>query len=444
MNQLPFWIAFLAAVVGGALSTLHISLREASRGRLIELAEERRALHRVQPVLDAIGEHAVAVSLPRVLCNLIVVVAMLLGFTGVGEGSHVAWMDLVWALLVSVPLLYVLGVVIPTSLADHLAERIVLRFSGVIRAAYVLMLPVAGIARVADAIVRRVTGAKEHTPAEEIERELMSVVSEGESEGAIGESERMMIEGVVDLRTTTVQEIMTPRTEIEGIVLTNDLLAIKRFIEKAGHSRIPVYEGDLDHIAGVLYAKDLLQCLGEDPAQFRLRPLLREPHFVPETKPLLALLHELQQQKIHMALVLDEYGGTTGLVTIEDLVEEIVGEIVDEYEPESEAPPRIEVLTEERAVEVDARAYIHDVNHELEGLRLEVPESEEYDTIAGFVTTMLGHMPVTGETFARGGATVKVLEAEPTRVVRVRVEFPPAPEGEGAAPVEEEQQQAAE
>ena len=423
MNNLALWIALAAAAAGGLLSTLHMSLRDASRARLQVIAARNGGLGRLKPVLDDVGPHALAISLPRVLLNLVVVVAMLVWFTGVGAGSQVTWPDVAVAVLASAALLYVVGVVIPTSVADHAGEHVVYRCAALIRGLYFVMLPFSRLVQFVDVVVRRLVGAVEVSEAEEIERELMSVVTEGEQEGSLGEVEREMIEEVVELRSSTAQEIMTPRTEVEGFELTNDINFIKAFIEKAGHSRIPVYKGDLDHIVGLLYAKDLLRYLGDDVAAFKLRPVLRKPQFVPETMPLLGLLKHFQQNKIHLAIVIDEYGGTAGVVTIEDLLEEIVGDIADEYEPTTEAPPRIDVRAEERAVEVDARAYIDDVNDELDDLGVEIPEGEDYDTVGGFVLSELGHMPVSGESFSRGGLMVRIIEAEPTRVTRVRVEF---------------------
>lgn len=437
MTDFSLWVAGGAAVLGGVLSTLHMSLRESSRGAVLELAEMRRKGELLGAIMDRWSDHALAVSLPRLLCNLVTVVATLVYFTGMGPESHVGWPELGKALGLSLLVIYVVGVVVPASLADHAGERIVVSGASVIRALYFVVLPLARLGLFVDALVKRFGGARPHTRAEEIERELLSVVEEGESEGSIGQSERMMIEGVVDLRSRITREIMRPRTEIEAIPYTDDLLTVRDFVGKSGHSRIPVFEGDLDRIAGVLYAKDLLDFLGADPKGFKLRPVLREAHFVPETKPLLNLLAEFQRLHIHMAIVLDEYGLTSGLVTIEDLLEEIVGEIEDERGPD-EDEPRIAVLPAERAVEADARATIVDLNEELEPLEVEVPEGEDYETVGGFVLSALGRIPVAGETFTKDGLAVKVLEAGPMRVGKVRIEFPAKVEEGGEETAEAE------
>jgi CBS domain containing-hemolysin-like protein len=324
---------------------------------------------------------------------------------------------------VSAIFLYVLVSVAPISVAEHLGDPLIVRCWPLLRALRVLLAPLVVIARVTDEIVRRLTGAKELSEEEELEEEIRSVVSERSEDGSLDESGRDMIEAVVSFHTRTVEEIMTPRTEIEGIDMTNDLNAVRDFIATAGHSRIPVYEENLDRIAGLLYAKDLLAYLGGDASAFDLRKTLREVRFVPETKRLDELLTEFQRDKVHMAIVLDEYGGTAGLVTIEDVLEEIVGEIYDEYEPETDVPPEIRVIPEERAAVIDARAHVDDVNDELEAIGCEVPEHEDYETIGGYVVTSFGHIPVAGESFRHNGFIITVLEAEPTRVGQVRLEL---------------------
>lgn len=423
MNTAALWTAIGAALLAGVFAALQMSLRNASRSKLKDLACRAGITPRVAPILDDVGAHALAVSLPRVVCNLVVVVAALIWMTGVGEHSRVTWGKLALAAGVSLALLSILGVVIPMSIADHAPEKTVLRFARLIRAIRIGALPLVKLLSVIDEVVKRLAGAQDGTPEEDFERELLSVVSEAEHEGSFNQAERHMIKAVVDFKTRTVEEVMTPRTEIEGIEKSNDLHAIKRFIRKAGHSRIPVYEGDLDHIVGILYAKDLLGYLAEDAKEFRIEDALREARFVPETKPISEMLLEFQRDKVHLSIVLDEYGGTAGLITIEDVLEEIVGEIQDEFESVDDHPPDITIDPERRALEVDARAGINDVNDRLEALGVTLPESDDYDTVGGFVLTELGRLPGEGESFRKNGFLVTVLAAEPTRVTRVRIDF---------------------
>jgi magnesium and cobalt transporter len=230
-----------------------------------------------------------------------------------------------------------------------------------------------------------------------------------------------MIESVIQFRATTAGQIMTPRTEIIALELESTLQHVKQTLEESGHSRIPVYDGTLDHIVGILYARDLLKFLGQATIKFDIRSAMRPAFFVPEVKPLRDLLHDFRVQKVHIAIVLDEYGGTSGLVTIEDVLEELVGDISDEHEP---IEPAMFKRLSEPAAEADARIYIDELNR-LMGLNL--PEDAGYDTLGGFVTTTLGRIPEVGTEFEYEGAKFTVLDAEPQKVNRVRIDVIPQP-----------------
>jgi len=253
------------------------------------------------------------------------------------------------------------------------------------------------------------------------EEEIRSVVSEGEREGTIEEDQKEMIEGVIEFKKADVTEIMTPRTDIVSIEA--DALAdeARQRVAESGHSRLPVTENGIDSIVGVLYAKDLLlqgTGGGRDEPQ-HARNLMRPPLFVPETKRLDELLSGFRRAKVHMAIVLDEYGGTAGLVTVEDIVEEIFGEIVDEYE---QVPPQPIRRIADRMFEVEARVHIDELNDDLS---LHLPEDEDYETIGGFVLSRLGRIPKAGEVLERDGLRITVLEAEAMRITRLRLELTP-------------------
>ena len=235
-----------------------------------------------------------------------------------------------------------------------------------------------------------------------------------------------MIESVIAFHNTLVGQIMTPRPEIFALDAGATLETVKAKIAESGHSRIPVYQGKVDQIVGVLYARDLLKLLGDPPEKFRMKECLRPAFFVPETKPLPDLLRDFRLQKVHIAIVSDEYGGTAGLVTIEDIFEELVGDVSDEHEPEEPAMiQRIDDLT----AEADARTYLDELNRVL-GLNL--PEDAGYDTLGGFVTTTAGKIPLIGTTFEHGGVKYTVIDAEPQKVNRVRIEMAPQPVTEEA------------
>jgi putative hemolysin len=179
-----------------------------------------------------------------------------------------------------------------------------------------------------------------------------------------------------------------------------------------------VCEGDADHVIGVFYVRDVLARLSEnnDLKQIPVRDLCRKAYFVPESKKVGSLLSEFRENQVHIAIVLDEYGGTAGLVTLEDVVEEIVGEIVDEYD-EPEGEPELTVIDHDHA-KVDARAHIWEVN---EALEVELPESEDFDTVGGFVFSTLGRVPRAGETITHDNVEIKVLEADERRIKQLEV-----------------------
>lgn len=432
------WITLLAVLLGWLCSTLHYSLADLSLVKMQEVVARHGGKKTIDLILEDLDGHILATGALRVVCNVTIAVCSVLIFgafhdTVAGDAAGVTFS--LWRLALAVfaasGVIYLFGLVIPMSLATHAGERIVRLCAGPLRVVHLLAAPLRAFS-IIDTAVKRLAGVAHVSEEEELTDEILSAVHEGEREGNLGEAEREMIEAVVDFRSRTVEEIMTPRTEIEGFELTDDLVFIRDFISDAGHSRIPVYAGDLDHIVGILYAKDLLRYLARDTKDFKLRSILRRPVWVPEIKPLHELLVELRARKVHMAIVLDEYGGTTGLVTFEDLLEEIVGDIQDEYEPIDEAEPEITLDPATRSAEADARADIEDANEELEVIGVELPESEEYETVGGYVLAALGRIPHSGESFPGPGFTVEILDAEPTRVLRVRIAAARAPDADAA------------
>ena len=198
------------------------------------------------------------------------------------------------------------------------------------------------------------------------EEELRMMVTVGEEEGVIEEEEREMIHSIFELADTPVREVMVPRIDIKAIEATDPINDAIDLMVEAGYSRIPVYEENLDNITGILYVKDIVKLLREGRTPANVGGIVRPARYVPELKKVSALLHELQAEKVHMAIVVDEYGGVSGLVTIEDLLEEIVGEIQDEYDREEAL---VHKVTEAEYV-MDARITIGDLNHELDNARL--------------------------------------------------------------------------
>ncbi len=250
--------------------------------------------------------------------------------------------------------------------------------------------------------------------------ELRLIVERGGDEGVLEAEEEQMIHAVIELGDRRVHEVMVPRIDIVGMEAEVDLeTAVDRIIE-GGHSRLPVWEGSVDQVVGILYAKDLLPFLkaesGERPS---VRALLRAPVFVPESMSIDDLLHELQRRKVHIAIVLDEYGGTAGLVTIEDLLEEIVGEIQDEYDEEEEMVVRLD----DDRVRFDGRASVDDIGEAWDDLDLGIllEDREEYDTIGGLVFHRIGGVPKPGDVVTLEGVTITVESTDGRRVSKVLV-----------------------
>jgi CBS domain containing-hemolysin-like protein len=444
-------LLLMAALLGfGSLfSVLHACLLAVALSQLEEHAEARRPRARIRAgavarIIRDVDGHARATALTRICFNLAVAVtgvflvaSVRTAYFNAPPGPDLA--DALIGVLGSALLLWVFTVTVPESIAEHAAERAVFLFAPLVRATYLLQRPLAPVARGIDRLVRLLAGAETTTKQEDVTEEILSVVEEGEREGVIDEDERRMIEAVVGFKNTTVEQIMTPRQDIEALEYTNNLGAITAFVRRVRHSRIPVYRAGkgLDDIIGFFYVKDLLRWLaGDGPRSsagpgFELKAILRTALHVPESKTVRELADEFVARKVHAAVVVDEYGATTGLVTMEDIIEEVFGDIQDEYEKAEDAPPRIEVKPDDRLADIDARAYIADANQALEPLGISLPEADDYDTVGGFVLTTLGHMPEVNETFSHGDMLVTVLEAAPTRVLKVRVQIrdpDPAPD----------------
>ncbi len=247
------------------------------------------------------------------------------------------------------------------------------------------------------------------------EEELKMLVEVGEEVGAIEKEEKEMISGIFEFGETDVREVMVPRIDMKCIDAKESIETARKLILETGHSRIPVYEGSIDNIIGILYAKDLLKYLNSKGAKPKsLREIIRPAYFVPETKKLDDLLREFQQNRVQIAIVVDEYGGTAGMVTLEDILEEIVGEIKDEYDVAEEEP--LEHIDEKQVI-VDARMSIHDVN---EALDINLPE-EEFDTIGGLVFNTIGRIPSPGDEVEIDGVKLRVEKMRGRRIMKVRV-----------------------
>ncbi|HEY1061567.1 MAG TPA: hemolysin family protein [Daejeonella sp.] len=245
--------------------------------------------------------------------------------------------------------------------------------------------------------------------------ELQYLLDQGKESGALETNEHELIKNVFDFNDRVVKNIMVPRTKISGIELNTPHKEVLDIIIREGYSRIPVYDETIDKIVGIVHAKDILPLLAENK-ECVLRDIIRKPYFIPETKKINDLLSELQLKRIQIAIVLDEFGGTAGMVTAEDIVEELVGDIQDEYDEEK---PIVEKVSANEFI-IDATASIYDVN---EYLPHDLPEDGDYDTVAGLVSEIFGKIPDVGEASDFNGYVITILKKADQNVESVKLEL---------------------
>ncbi len=405
----------IVAVTGATayLAALAIALNEVSESALEDRFGSRLPQRRW--MFGRLGELAQLVGFLRTAGRVSIVLLLIVEWNGFGPDSRLEPVPFVAAGASAIVVLWLFTSVLAGSLARHAGTGLVARSAGLLRVVDAAGWPLRRTYHLVDEAIRRLTGA--NLRSLEAEEDLLRSIEDTQRQGGLDESAAEILENVIAFADTEVGSVMTPRTDIEGIDYTDDLAVIRSFISAAGHSRIPVYEGNLDGILGILYVKDLVRYLGADGEGFRLKPLLREPIRVPETKPVRDLLRDFQRSEVHLAIVIDEYGGTSGLVTIEDLLEEIVGEIHDEHEPEDESVPEMSEA-EAGGFEADGRFPIEDLAERLE---FEVPEDRDYDTVGGFLLAHFGRVPGVGERMDFGGWWFEVSEAAPTHIRRLRI-----------------------
>jgi len=311
----------------------------------------------------------------------------------------------------------VFGELIPKTLALARPDRVALALAGPIDVLGRILAPLVSLLTWLTSKISGGFGADVARQAQIGTEELKLIVERGGEQGILEAEEEQMISAVIGLGERRLHEVMVPRTDMTALPVTAGMdEAIDAFIRE-GHSRIPVYKETIDEIVGVLYAKDLLPFLKGTDQKPNLRKLLRPPLFVPESMSIDDLLHQLQRRKVHLAIVLDEYGGTAGMVTIEDLIEEIVGEIQDEYDVEE---PMIERVSDHEA-RIDGRASVDDLG-ELFDLELAgIEDSEEYDTVGGLIYHRIGGVPRPGDEvrLEEQGLTLTVESTDGRRVGKV-------------------------
>jgi putative hemolysin len=434
---------FVLIVVNAIVSAAHAALVNARKPQLKELADlgDRRA----QRVLD-VSEDATRLLTSRQFVGIILrflaagiltltvaqpLVPQLIGLGVLPDAARWIVYPIVW--IVGAVVMMVFGELIPAAFASTRPERLAMFIVAPMSVLLVLLSPISRMLLWFSNRVASIFGGRD-TTSYVTEEEIKTLVDAGSEEGVIEDEEKEMIYSIFQFGDKVTREVMVPRIDMVALDADSTLEQALDVVLSAGHSRIPIFEETVDKIVGLLYAKDLLVVWRDNQSKERkVRESIRPAYFVPESKKAGALLEELQKRKIHMAIVIDEYGGTAGLVTIEDLVEEIVGEIQDEYDPDEEAA--YEKISDDEYL-FDAAINIDDVNRLLD-VQL---SDEESDTLGGYVLAILGRVPLGGEVFQEHGLEIKVESITGRRIRKVRVRrLPPAqPQEDGTEQKSEE------
>ncbi|MDQ3107757.1 MAG: hemolysin family protein [Actinomycetota bacterium] len=417
VDALLLGVVVLLVIFAALLAIAETSMTRISRIKAKALADEGR---RGAGVLNNLLLHPERFLNTILLSVLIVQTVQTSLATIVGVNLLGRVYGSIAAVLFNVVLTFVIAEAAPKTWALQHTERAALATAPLVRA--LLAFPPLGLMTRLFIVLSNIITPGKGIPAGPFvsEEELLATVDAAQQDDSIEHEERALIRSIIEFGDTVAREVMVPRPDmvaIEGRDKAGDVLEVAI---AAGYSRIPVYDQGIDDVIGIVYTKDLMRAIQDDHQEKTARDLARKAEFVPEGKKVAELMREMQKDKFHMAIVVDEYGGTAGLVTLEDLIEELVGEIVDEFDVEE---PSIEALTG-GAYRVNARMPLDEVN---ELLSADFPEGD-WDTIGGFVFNVLGHVPSEGEVVEHDGYRLAAEKVQGRRIGRVRIsKAPPAP-----------------
>ncbi len=403
-------ILFVMLLFSVFFSSSETAVTAVNRLRLRALSEENnRRAKMVLALLETPNRLLGTILVGNNIVNIVattVGTALAIRYWGPERGLLVATLSLTLIILIFCE-------ITPKVFSAANAETVSLLIARPLSAVVVLLDPVARVFTEITSGLLRLAGKKPASPVQFLtEEELRTMVNVGQEEGLLETEEKEMIHNIFEFSDTYAKEVMIPRTDMVAVSAEDSFEELSRVIQNEQFSRIPVYEGSVDSIVGVIYVKDLFGISDEEKEHFSIKNHLRDAYFIPEMKRIGNLFEEMRARKIHMAVVLDEYGGTAGLVTIEDLVEEIVGDISDEYDQEI-APLVINI--DEDTSSVDASIRMDEVN---EMMDTDLPE-EEADTIGGFVLTRLERIPEEGERFTWEGIEFYIDKMDGRRIIRV-------------------------
>ncbi len=420
----------LSGLLYGTFESMEVAIRAAQKSRLLQWKEENRYGAAAALLMRETLEPFVMTLQIGLTCTSM---AAAIG-VGALTGGHILpwllarwlWLDLTWwigVLVLTIALLtyimLVCGQLVPRAIAQQHPERVACVFAPALVALTRLCRVVRTGLTASATVVLWLGGLRcipEFTSLIPItEEEVTTMVREGAERGIFEKVEQELIAGVFEFTDTAAREIMVPRVRMQALDVTTPTDEVVRRLTETGYSRVPVYEGDLDHIVGVLYLKDVLRAIGEG-RPWEMRRLLHPPLYVPEMVQISRLLRMLQQRRLHMAIVVDEHGGVAGLVTTEDLLEQLVGDIRDEGEPEADI---LVTVLPDGALVAQGSAPLWELR---ERYTLPLEESVHYHTVAGLLLARLGHIPQGGEAIVEQGYTLTVVDMDGPRIARVKIE----------------------
>ena len=348
--------------------------------------------------------------------NIVNILSSVIATTITGNIFGSSGKSIAIATVVMTVVILIFGEITPKIIAKSSAVEIARRAIRVVYWFTYVTKPIVIILMFVSKLMGRLLGVEVGKDTLMTEEDIISMVNVGKEEGIIEEDEQEMIHSIVGFGETSAKEVMTPRTAVlafEGNKTINEIW--DEMIEN-NFSRIPIYEETIDNIIGVLYIKDIMNAVKDGQTDIPVKEFARPPYFIPETKSIIEILNEFRNLQVHIAIVLDEYGGVVGIVTIEDLIEEIVGEIRDEFDTEEgELIKKID----EKSYEIDAMIDIETLDNELD---IHLPESEDYESLGGLIVTMLGKVASVGDEVIMDRVRIKVLELDKLRISKVYIE----------------------
>ncbi|WP_120166931.1 hemolysin family protein [Thermohalobacter berrensis] len=408
-------ILLVLLILSGVFSSSETALTSMDIIRLKKLEEDdkkaAKILKRIKKKMNTmlatilIGNNLVNIAATAIMTELIVEIFKGKGSTLIATG-------------IMTVLILIFGEVTPKTFANQNPEKVSAKVGYTLEKLSILFKPIIFILNKITSITIKIMGGDMSKNEPFItEEDLKSLMDVGEEEGVLKHQEKEMIEGVFEIDDIDVTEVMVPRIDIVAISEDATIEEALDLIIRFGHSRIPVFEDTIDNIIGILYAKDILPYFftkRDKITNKTIRELMRQAYYVPETKKVSQLLKEFQHNKIHMAIVLDEYGGTEGLVTIEDILEEIVGDILDEFDNE------IDLIEKKKTGEylVKAEISLEEIN---EQLNLDLPE-EDFESLGGFVFSTLGRVPIKGDFIKYRGYKMIVTSVVNRRIKQIKIE----------------------